>query len=635
MTNKKHLKILRVIVKCGGKVVYDQGFHSGLNVIRGDNGTGKSTIMELISYGLGGDIKKGSWKKEALECTEIFIAVELNEKPFVLKRVIADEGSKPPISIFEGDFADSKAPDSEWFVFKSRRSDSRKSYSMQIFELLGLEQHSTADSDSLTIHQLLRILYIDQDTPASKIFRTEPLVYDKESMRRAIGEYAFGFDDLEAHTLRQKVNDKRKQFDKLDEELRSIYRLLGSTNIKSTKNELEYELKELYEELSKIDVARIDIRSEDYSYKDKGLAKQAVEVQKQIEDEVDKLSILEQNYLSESYEVSESLEFLNNLEYRKRQLINAKGTREALLDLEFRFCPSCMSELGSVPEGSCSLCKCELIPKFDHTYIQSLNELDFQISETSQVLESIQLSRSKFELEIKNSKRLLKSLRSKFSRINRFTSDYEKKIVDLSESRGFISGQIKNLEDRMELATDLDARRKFKDSLQADISDLESKLEKLEASRLARIRSVKRRISDQVVYILSRDQSVEPAFDCASKFEFDFSSDGFRLDDRANFSASSNVILKNTFHLSVLLQSVDDENFRIPCFMMFDNIEDKGMREERSQNFQNIMLEMLSGLSGDYQVIMTTSMVASSLNNDTFGVGPFYKKGMHTLDFSR
>ena len=66
--------------------------------------------------------------------------------------------------------------------------------------------------------------------------------------------------------------------------------------------------------------------------------------------------------------------------------------------------------------------------------------------------------------------------------------------------------------------------------------------------------------------------------------------------------------------------------------MMFDNIEDNGMTEERSHNFQKILFDSCKDVSSDYQLIMTTSMVDPLLNNSEFGVGPFYNKGEHTLN---
>ncbi|MCY1459553.1 hypothetical protein D9M71_770370 [compost metagenome] len=68
---------------------------------------------------------------------------------------------------------------------------------------------------------------------------------------------------------------------------------------------------------------------------------------------------------------------------------------------------------------------------------------------------------------------------------------------------------------------------------------------------------------------------------------------------------------------------------------MLDNIEDKGMMEARSQNFQRVLVEKCDELENDYQVICTTSMIDPKLNTSSYVTGPFYKKGEHTLKFSK
>ncbi len=65
-----------------------------------------------------------------------------------------------------------------------------------------------------------------------------------------------------------------------------------------------------------------------------------------------------------------------------------------------------------------------------------------------------------------------------------------------------------------------------------------------------------------------------------------------------------------------------------------DNMEDKGMTAERSQNFQRVLVRKCDELEYDYQVIFTTSMIDEELNKSDYVVGPFYKKGEHTLNIS-
>lgn len=632
--NETKLIIDRVVIKSNAKKVYDQIYHHGINVIRGDNGTGKSTIVELISYGLGGDIKKNNWKKEALECTEILISLKLRNKPYVFKRAIEEESSKPQIKIFEGTYDKSLKTSDEWLAYKNRKSDVRKSYSMQIFELLGLESHITADDDSLTMHQLLRVLYIDQDTPASKIFRTESFSYDSDSMRKSIGEYTFGFDNLEAHTLRQRLYLASKKFDKIDSELKTFYKVLQETQITATKIEVESEIQKLQDDLTKVNRKREDSQNVDLKLKSEETRKRIITMQKDIDEKVRTVSDLKSELNLISYDISESTQFIESLKQRKSSLQKATLIYSEVGVLSYQFCPSCMAKITTDNDKShCYLCKSPSSDeRTNETYIQALNELDFQLTETTQVLAKRTLETVTIESTLSSLNETIIRLKDNLREINSYSNDYEVTLSQLASEKGFIEAQIENLKERLSLATKLDKKVQEKVQLQTEMNDVEGQLDQLLQRQKRRINKVKKLISAKVIKILAKDEGREKAFSDAKKFEFDFGSDSIRLDGRANFSASSNVILKNAFHLSVLLTSLKDNEFRIPCFSMFDNIEDKGMTTKRSQNFQKILSEMCEDEDEGFQIIMTTSMVASKLNSDEYGVGPYYEKGMHTLD---
>lgn len=66
------------------------------------------------------------------------------------------------------------------------------------------------------------------------------------------------------------------------------------------------------------------------------------------------------------------------------------------------------------------------------------------------------------------------------------------------------------------------------------------------------------------------------------------------VDGRSKFSASSEIVLKNSFHLAILLESLQDETMLYPRLFLLDNTEDKGMGPDRSQNFQRVLVEALA-----------------------------------------
>ena len=66
--------VTRFAVKKGNGFVYDQPFKMGVNIIRGDNGTGKTTIMDLLYYGLGAELT--DWTEEHIVFAEKLLEQE-------------------------------------------------------------------------------------------------------------------------------------------------------------------------------------------------------------------------------------------------------------------------------------------------------------------------------------------------------------------------------------------------------------------------------------------------------------------------------------------------------------------------------------------------------------------------------
>ena len=634
MTNETKLKINKVVIKKSGKDVYNENFHSGINVIRGENSTGKSTIMELISYGLGADIKRQHWKKEALSCDEVFIDLFLNKRRFIFKRPIEEEGNKPPIYMREGNYDDDSTSLDGWHKYGYKKTEKKVSFATRIFDLLGYDQHVTSEDENLTVHQIFRLMYADQDTPASNIFRWEPLNYDRDSMRLAIGEFLFGFDDLSIHGLRQKLQIAHRSFDKVDEELSSIYKILGKTNINASTKSINKEIDELNKDLLIIEEKIKENKRESIKPGDKKLQKEA----KRLNDEILALSSsiekIESSIVSITYDIQESEEFLKSLEFRKSSIKNAQATVNCLGLVDFEYCPSCLSKIEENHDiDCCSLCKSEINTEIvNESYLQALEQIDFQYRETSSIIEKSKTKNSVLSAQMRVKLNEVNRLKSRFREINSFTDDFELRLTNFSSEKGFINSQIQSLTDKLELASEIDLKVEEKVRLQNIITGLEDELSRLEKSQLRRKKKVYSDISDTVVNILAKDTGTEDDFNDAKKFEFDFSQNIMLLDGRANFSASSNVLLKNAFHLAVLLTACNDDKFRLPCFSMFDNIEDKGMTQDRSNNFQKIVLELSEEIETDFQLIMTTSMIDESLNNDKYGVGPYYNKGEHTLN---
>ncbi len=132
--------------------------------------------------------------------------------------------------------------------------------------------------------------------------------------------------------------------------------------------------------------------------------------------------------------------------------------------------------------------------------------------------------------------------------------------------------------------------------------------------------------------ILRDDLPRQSEFIKAEDVSIKFQNDAIAVDGRVNFAESSNVFLKNTAILSLLLAAGRDPQFFHPNFLLLDSIEDKGMEEERSHLFQRLIVERATELESPYQIIFTTSMMNPDLELDDYVIGPQYTSELKTLD---
>src|ERR1700693_1506162 len=93
MRHDPSLVVARLVVERNEHAVYDEPFHTGVNVIRGENSSGKSTILNCIFYALGGDL--ADWSEAALLCTRVLVEVQINGNFATLSRDISLQHGQP------------------------------------------------------------------------------------------------------------------------------------------------------------------------------------------------------------------------------------------------------------------------------------------------------------------------------------------------------------------------------------------------------------------------------------------------------------------------------------------------------------------------------------------------------------
>ena len=352
------LIVKRLVVIKGSKPVYDERLHPGVNVIRGENASGKSTILNFIYYGLGGDLT--DWSAAALLCSRVYLEVELNGMVVTFARDIA-QSSGSPMDIFNGSYDLSlKQPVNAWSRYPYRRSLTTESFSQVIFRLLGMPEVSLEVSGNITMHQVLRLLYADQLSPVDEIFRFEQ--FEQKDTRDTIGRLLCGAYANDLYENSQELKVLRKEFEKIDSQLRSLFVVLGKAEqevvttdwvlaereeLLKQKRQVEVDIDSLERKVASVSTEQISMREQEECY-DLVRSKQ-LEIAK-AKRAIDSLML----------DIADSNAFVNGLKEKVNNLRDSAVVAKHLEEVKFHSCPACFSILDSEAESmshACHLCK--------------------------------------------------------------------------------------------------------------------------------------------------------------------------------------------------------------------------------------------------------------------------------------
>ena len=171
-------------------------------------------------------------------------------------------------------------------------------------------------------------------------------------------------------------------------------------------------------------------------------------------------------------------------------------------------------------------------------------------------------------------------------------------------------------------------------SLNTRVTRLKAEIEAIQRAQGKRKHEAYTLISNQTKKLLDQDLQEHSDFGNVANVSFEFSGDWVAINGEKNRagSASGMVILKNSFAAGMLSASLIDTRFNLPRWMLFDNIEDKGMVEERSWNFQRLLVALSQASMTSHQIIFTTSKIAPELNREELVIGRRYERAARSLN---
>lgn len=630
------LIIRRLVVKRGTSALYDEAFHHGVNIIRGDNSSGKSTIMNFLFFGLGGNLDRSAWSEHALLCEHVWLEAEINGNPAVLRRQI-DVTSQSAMEMFGGRYDQSvSAPIEAWKRYPYARSKNQESFSQAIFRLLEMPDVAIEDTSSITIHQILRLLYADQLSPTESLFRFEG--YDPENLREAVGNLLCGAFDAEIYELQQLKRTKEREFTEASAELRSIFRVVGGGDESMTLDWIAQRRKTLVEERENISTQLMV--TEEAFYSSQSSEKITLQIQKDLYKQVQKLQLdIRQKHAdvdSVEFDLSDSAAFIKTLNSRLEALRDADLATEVVGTVRFGICPACYAEVVDHDHAvaACHLCKTPLdTERARDRIVGIINELSIQVRQ-SERLQEIRANRLKsFQIQLDSLQTTWRVKAKELADLSSVpTSKAREEIRDLQRRLGYIDKSIEDIEAQVKLANKIGDLSAKKAQLDQDIQSLGTRISALQLSQTDRLRTAKASIERNIIEILRGDLSRQDSFENPEHVRFSFAKNTITVDEHTYFSASSRVILKAAFLVGFLKAALQDRHFRHPRFLMIDITEDKGIEQARSHNFQKQVIEISDQSQVEHQVILATAMPWPSIRSELF-VGRHSTRQQGTLDF--
>ncbi|KAA0573287.1 AAA family ATPase [Azospirillum sp. B21] len=627
------LQVRRLVIRCRNVSVFDENFHSGVNIIRGENSSGKSTLLNILFYGLGGFTPQ--WSDAALRCDGVFVEVLINGNVATLFRSIQKD-TRQPMEIYGGAYDEAIiSPVSQWIKYGYLRTESRESFSQALFRLLGIPEVYNENSGGLTMHQLLRILYSDQLSPIESLFRIEP--FDTATIREAVGRLLCGAFDTEFYENQIYLRRMQKEYDEVSAELRSLYSVLGqvgeSLSLHSVREERQKIINMIGQARSDVEQARKASLVEQEMH---ALSlEQAEQVYAALEKAQGTVSKVREDKNALILEIADSDAFINHQKSKLKSLQEASAASNAFGTVEFISCPACLEPIKHQEHSHCHLCHQPLSENAGRNrFIHILNDVTIQIRQ-SEILQRERFEELK-KIEASETVALneWRQLATAYGEVRAAPSSKSDQLISEANRRiGYLQGQLENIESREKIVKKLTQISDRKEKINANISRLQERNYNLMLAQESRYQEAKNHIASHIKIILRKDLRRQDAFEYADDVWFDFGGNRITVNDQEYFSASSRVILKNTFFAAFLLAAMEDKKFRHPRFFIMDTIEEHGIEPVRSQNFQNILLEYFAETKVDAQIIFATANISPDADDEAYTVGRFFTRDEPTLLF--
>ena len=233
------------IVTTDGSFGYEQAFGNGLNIIRGNNSSGKSSLFQAILYALGLEELLGGKNEKTMQSvlkdmieypdgifhkilqSYVYLEIMNNEIVTIKRSIVSPSESPKLIDVYFGALlsGENKSLKTQAMFIHDKGGASDDTYGFHLFlaKFLGWEMpevtNVTGQRTHLYIQQIAPAFIIEQKSGWSDFFATMPYYGIKQATSRVI-EFILNMDIFENQKQKQEIN---YQEDILRERWKNVY----------------------------------------------------------------------------------------------------------------------------------------------------------------------------------------------------------------------------------------------------------------------------------------------------------------------------------------------------------------------------------------------------------------------------
>ncbi|CAN5267656.1 ATP-binding protein [soil metagenome] len=632
------LQLKRVRITAGNVVAFDERFHQGINLIEGENSSGKSTLFKIIYHGLGGAITPAQWTEAALRCDRVLVEVALGETVLTMARKIGERAASAPVLILAGtiDHALDGASIDDWQEYPYSRSDNKQSISQLLFSLLRWPEAFSDQGDFLTFNQFLRAHYADQDSPNTTVLRYEDQ-FDKPTTRESIGNFLLGGNDQKLAQKERALRESEAEYSRASGAASAGVQLMGGEfdelNLPAlAETQLRYasELGELEEASSTLmqqalrPIGRADVDVERLGQVTDSISK----IKRQIAATSEKVS-------QTQFEIEDSDLFLSTLSSRVQYLTEASSAATDFGPISLDFCPACGTTVPmSDDHAHCYLCKTEFGDEpAEKRFFSMINSAQSQIEQSKRLQKNRWADLQKSQHELATLSRSLDAAAVELEQQQAsVVSSTQAKLAETQSRIGFIRSELERLRRDHSIIERLQKLRERRDQLNNLINALREEIEALRSNSNTRVANAFARVSSETLEFLRADVERQEGFRDSQSVEVDYRANRFRLSGANSLSASSTAYMRNSIFLGEMFAACSMPSMRHLRMVMLENLEDKGMEPSRYHHFHRTIVDRSQTLSGEWQIFIATADWAPRLTTGVTRIGRRYTHERKTLD---